>query len=264
MAVLCDGHKCAPTERVPLPPLLCKYYVVRWLADAGGEQRSDLCVLVHSNRCLVLTLSQFHPALFDYSAASSASASEPTCSPTASARRRGVRVRRVEFGAARVANPVVGRNKRGAQQLEPRTQLCTLYVSHDDERPATLATPATPASDSSAGASAGENVKTSDGATETEPSESATRKTERASGSTSYSIRCGVRGRLLEVNPRLLSEPQLVAERTSSEGYLAIVLAPLSTHAEKLVDEMLDERQYLEILRKRGIDLNALPPNPFL
>lgn len=239
--LLCERRKCALAERVPLPPLICKYYVVRWLADAGGEPRSDLCVLVHSNRCLVLTLSPFHPALFEYPSepntepAASSSSSEP---PTQSRRRV---LRRVEFGATRASNAVVGRNKRGAQQLEPRTQLCTLHVSDERSSP-----------------NQNSNASTS---TSTGPEASSAAST---LNQHQYVVRSGVRGRLLEVNLRLASEPQLVVEHTSSEGYLGIVLAPLHTHVEKLIEEMLDERQYLDVLRKRGLDPEALPRNPFL
>ncbi|OSX77366.1 hypothetical protein BU14_0151s0008 [Porphyra umbilicalis] len=69
-----------------------------------------------------------------------------------------------------------------------------------------------------------------------------------------YSVRAGVRGTLVEVNPALAASPQLAVEEPAAAGYLAVVM-PTLHHVKTAVDHLLGRDAYLERLlrEERGV-----------
>ncbi|XP_076055864.1 protein Abitram-like isoform X3 [Oratosquilla oratoria] len=61
-----------------------------------------------------------------------------------------------------------------------------------------------------------------------------------------YKIKAGIRGKLVEVNEELLTNPQLVNEKPDAEGFLAVVL-PNLVESDNLKKLLLSESQYLNI-----------------
>jgi len=59
----------------------------------------------------------------------------------------------------------------------------------------------------------------------------------------SYIVQAGVRGKLVEINDRLLSNPQLAATHAQSEGFLAVILPKLH-EAEYAVKTLMSREQY--------------------
>ncbi|KAL2653700.1 hypothetical protein R1flu_021828 [Riccia fluitans] len=71
-------------------------------------------------------------------------------------------------------------------------------------------------------------------------------------GETFFLIRCCVRGTLLEVNERLMKEPQLLIQRPDTEGYVAIMM-PRPEDWKKAQATLLTREQYRE---RRGFPVN--------
>ncbi|XP_072267987.1 protein Abitram [Pyxicephalus adspersus] len=65
-----------------------------------------------------------------------------------------------------------------------------------------------------------------------------------------YTIYSCIRGRLLEVNENILHNPELLKEKPSSEGYIAVVL-PKFEESKTVTEGLLSQKQYEELLLKR-------------
>ena len=65
-----------------------------------------------------------------------------------------------------------------------------------------------------------------------------------------YAIRSCLRGTLIEINPLVVENPQLLATKPLSEGHLAVILPKLPEGLEKLKTELLTEQEYHERLDK--------------
>ncbi|XP_040174973.1 protein Abitram [Anopheles arabiensis] len=63
-----------------------------------------------------------------------------------------------------------------------------------------------------------------------------------------YKVRSCVQGKLVEVNERIVSRPDLM--RTSGEGYVAIVM-PKIEHCDVLKEKLLSEEAYREMCEKK-------------
>jgi glycine cleavage system H lipoate-binding protein len=72
-------------------------------------------------------------------------------------------------------------------------------------------------------------------------------------------IRCCIRGALLEVNQRLLENPQLLVSKAQTEGYIA-VLMPKPEDWAKVVKTLLTLAEYRE---KRGLPATLLESNMY-
>ena len=59
-----------------------------------------------------------------------------------------------------------------------------------------------------------------------------------------YAIRSCVRGTLIEINPLVVKNPQLLAEKPLSDGHLAVILPKLPEGLERLKTELYTEEQY--------------------
>jgi hypothetical protein len=68
-------------------------------------------------------------------------------------------------------------------------------------------------------------------------------------GST-YTIKCCMIGKLVEVNERLIENPELLKEEPHFGGYIAIVLPNLK-HLEKTRETLLNKERYEEAIKKR-------------
>ncbi|XP_076179099.1 protein Abitram [Ptiloglossa arizonensis] len=68
-----------------------------------------------------------------------------------------------------------------------------------------------------------------------------------------YTIKCCIIGKLVEVNEALLQNPKLLMEPPHKGGYLAIIL-PNIKHLDKMKESLLTEKQYeLEMLKRHNI-----------
>ncbi|NXP07056.1 F206A protein, partial [Thinocorus orbignyianus] len=65
-----------------------------------------------------------------------------------------------------------------------------------------------------------------------------------------YTIFCCIRGRLIEVNENILSNPALLQEKPSTEGYIAVVL-PKFEESKSITQGLLTRKEYEEVLLKR-------------
>jgi len=63
------------------------------------------------------------------------------------------------------------------------------------------------------------------------------------SDGSAYIVQCGVRGKLVEINEQLLSNPQLAATHAQSEGFLAVILPKLH-EAEYAVKTLMSRQDY--------------------
>lgn len=119
------------------------------------DKTGHTCVMVHTNKLCLLTLSHRHPVL---------------------AEKKEITDINFDVGKFnRLNNQVSGKGKRGAQQMGLRSPLCIITCSDASQ----------------------------------------------------YTVLAGVNGKLVEVNERLISTPQLLTQKPNAEGYLAIVLPPL-------------------------------------
>ncbi|NWV00910.1 F206A protein, partial [Upupa epops] len=65
-----------------------------------------------------------------------------------------------------------------------------------------------------------------------------------------YTIYSCIRGRLIEVNENILSNPTILQEKPSTEGYIAVVL-PKFEESKSITQGLLTEEEYEEVLSKR-------------
>ena len=72
-------------------------------------------------------------------------------------------------------------------------------------------------------------------------------------GST-HTIRNGVRGALLEVNVRLVDQPELLMSDPFCQGFLAVVLPRKNERDVKKLGLVVED-EYLSVMRKNGIPL---------
>ncbi|ROK35836.1 Protein Simiate [Anabarilius grahami] len=66
-----------------------------------------------------------------------------------------------------------------------------------------------------------------------------------------YTIFSCIRGRLLEVNEAILNKPDLLLEKPSTEGYVAVIL-PKFEESKSITEGLLTREQYEEVLMKRN------------
>ncbi|KQK82711.1 protein Simiate isoform X2 [Amazona aestiva] len=59
-----------------------------------------------------------------------------------------------------------------------------------------------------------------------------------------------IRGRLIEVNENILSNPTILQEKPSTEGYIAVVL-PKFEESKSVTQGLLTQKEYEEVLLKR-------------
>ncbi|NXK76387.1 F206A protein, partial [Amazona guildingii] len=65
-----------------------------------------------------------------------------------------------------------------------------------------------------------------------------------------YTIYSCIRGRLIEVNENILSNPTILQEKPSTEGYIAVVL-PKFEESKSVTQGLLTQKEYEEVLLKR-------------
>ncbi|XP_010188222.1 PREDICTED: protein Simiate, partial [Mesitornis unicolor] len=65
-----------------------------------------------------------------------------------------------------------------------------------------------------------------------------------------YTIYSCIRGRLIEVNENILSNPAILQEKPSTEGYIAVVL-PKFEESKSVTQGLLTQKEYEEVLSKR-------------
>ncbi|XP_041102370.1 protein Abitram-like [Polyodon spathula] len=65
-----------------------------------------------------------------------------------------------------------------------------------------------------------------------------------------YTVFSCIRGRLLEVNEDILTNPSLLQEKPSTEGYIAVVL-PKFEESKSVTQGLLTQTEYEDILSKR-------------
>ncbi|NXX93420.1 F206A protein, partial [Centropus bengalensis] len=65
-----------------------------------------------------------------------------------------------------------------------------------------------------------------------------------------YTIYSCIRGRLIEVNENIISNPRLLQEKPSTEGYIAVVL-PKFEESKSVTQGLLTQKEYEEVLLKR-------------
>ncbi|NWZ31790.1 F206A protein, partial [Asarcornis scutulata] len=65
-----------------------------------------------------------------------------------------------------------------------------------------------------------------------------------------YTIYSCIRGRLIEVNENILSNPAILQEKPSTEGYIAVVL-PKFEESKSITQGLLTQEEYEEVLFKR-------------
>ncbi|CAN2391319.1 Glycine cleavage H-protein [Pristimantis euphronides] len=71
-----------------------------------------------------------------------------------------------------------------------------------------------------------------------------------------YTIYSCIRGRLLEVNENILQHPELLKEKPSTDGYIAVVL-PRFEESKTVTEGLLSQKQYEEVLLKRTSTLES-------
>lgn len=82
------------------------------------------------------------------------------------------------------------------------------------------------------------------------------------SGGDSYTIKCCIIGKLIEVNENLLHDPELLLQPPHKGGYLAIILPNINL-LDKMKNNLLTQAQYNNVLSKRDIN-NSLMSNETL
>ncbi|NXL87912.1 F206A protein, partial [Alectura lathami] len=65
-----------------------------------------------------------------------------------------------------------------------------------------------------------------------------------------YTVYSCIRGRLIEVNENILSNPAILQEKPSTEGYIAVVL-PKFEESKNITQGLLTQKEYEEVLSKR-------------
>ncbi|XP_008330210.1 protein Abitram [Cynoglossus semilaevis] len=69
---------------------------------------------------------------------------------------------------------------------------------------------------------------------------------------TEYTIYSCIRGRLLEVNERILETPSLLLEKPSTEGYIAVIL-PKFEESKSITENLLSREEFENIVSKRRV-----------
>jgi len=157
-----------------LHPAASKFYTPYYKLDSINNE--DHCVLFHSNRVSLVTISHLHPLL----------ASKKTIASVNF---------QVNDSLNRLDNAVVGKSKAGAQVVIPESPLC--------------------------------HVNCTDGS--------------------KYTIFSCTRGKLLEVNENLISNPQLLIDKPFSAGYVAIVLPVTLRGVDKSKHGLLTADEYNDV-----------------
>ncbi|XP_004073855.1 protein Simiate [Oryzias latipes] len=67
---------------------------------------------------------------------------------------------------------------------------------------------------------------------------------------TKYTIYSCIRGRLLEVNENILERPNLLLEKPSTEGYIAVIL-PKFEESKSVTENLLSRKEFESIVSKR-------------
>uniref|UniRef100_A0A8C7ZUD9 Protein Abitram n=1 Tax=Oryzias sinensis TaxID=183150 RepID=A0A8C7ZUD9_9TELE len=67
---------------------------------------------------------------------------------------------------------------------------------------------------------------------------------------TKYTIYSCIRGRLLEVNENILERPNLLLEKPSTEGYIAVIL-PKFEESKSVTENLLSRKEFERIVSKR-------------
>ncbi|XP_062385680.1 protein Abitram [Sardina pilchardus] len=65
-----------------------------------------------------------------------------------------------------------------------------------------------------------------------------------------YTIFSCIRGRLVEVNEDILTRPDLLLEKPSTDGYIAVIL-PKFEESKSITEGLLSREQYEEVISKR-------------
>lgn len=78
-----------------------------------------------------------------------------------------------------------------------------------------------------------------------------------ASDGTSYDITCGARGKLIQVNEKLLEKPDLARSQCGAEGWLGVVLPSLQ-HFDGLMAALMPANRYEEAFKKQFGEQGAL------
>lgn len=148
-----------------IPSVTERYFKTRMIPE------SNQCVLVHSNRLCLITISPSHPIL-----------------------QESIKIESIDFETVgkqkqnRLNNKVSGKFKRGGQKLKEKSVICI--------------------------------IKTSDGC--------------------EHTIYSCVSGTLVEINEKLLKEPNLLKDKPWSEGYIAIILPPFPSAEKSVAKAVLD------------------------
>ncbi|XP_063042038.1 protein Abitram [Engraulis encrasicolus] len=66
-----------------------------------------------------------------------------------------------------------------------------------------------------------------------------------------YTIYSCIRGRLVEVNEDIITRPELLLEKPSTEGYIAVIL-PKFEESRSITEGLLSRQQYDEVVSKRA------------
>lgn len=75
-----------------------------------------------------------------------------------------------------------------------------------------------------------------------------------------YSVQSCVHGKLIEINENLVKNPQLLAEKPKSDGYIAIILPHLSKN-DKFQSNLILEEDYMKVIAERKEQLVENVPN---
>ncbi|XP_072226049.1 protein Abitram [Leuresthes tenuis] len=71
------------------------------------------------------------------------------------------------------------------------------------------------------------------------------------SDETEYTIYSCIRGRLLEVNENILKTPNLLHEKPSTEGYIAVIL-PKFDESKSITENLLSREEFESLVSKRA------------
>ncbi|XP_030846391.1 protein Abitram [Strongylocentrotus purpuratus] len=92
------------------PSFLERYFTAKYQIDTNGKTAEDFCILQHSNKICVITVAGGHPIVRDK-----------------------MKVEKVDFQVTantnRMDNKVIGKNKKGAQNLQSESILCKVHCS---------------------------------------------------------------------------------------------------------------------------------------
>ncbi|KAM8767735.1 protein Abitram [Acanthopagrus latus] len=70
---------------------------------------------------------------------------------------------------------------------------------------------------------------------------------------TEYTIYSCIRGRLLEVNENILETPNLLLEKPSTDGYIAVIL-PKFEESKSITENLLSREEFESVVAKRRVD----------